>query len=113
MADETAPATLVGESGDRVRRDRRGRRIGHNWWREYNCAILAEAEAVWQALKESGEAIMTTSVAGAEYTTGYYQLSEAEYRQIRPRPTLKSFLIANAGLNREPAPINGHTGWED
>lgn len=88
----------------------RGRRIGYNWWREYNLAILREAEAAWQAVKESGEAIMTTSVAGAEYTTGYYQLSEAEYRSIRPRPTLKELLVGNKGINTErPTSINGHS----
>lgn len=93
------------------RRDRRGRRIGYNWWREYNCGILREAESAWQALKESGEAIMTTAVAGADFQTGYYQLSEAEYRRIRPRPTLKELLIGNAGMNDEHhyASINGHS----
>ena len=93
-----------------VRRDKRERRIGRNWWREYNCEILREAENAWQALKESGEAIMTTEVAGADFQTGFYQLSEAEYRKIRPRPTLKQFLLANAGIGKHVAPINGHTG---
>lgn len=76
--------------------------------------ILREAENAWQALKESGEAIMTTAVAGADYQTGYYQLSEAEYRKIRPRPTLKELLINNAGMYdpHRAAPINGHNPWE-
>ena len=95
------------------RRDRRGRRIGYNWWREYNLDILRNAETVWEALKESGEAIMTTSIAGAEFTTGYYQLTDAEYRQIRPRPTLKELLIGNKGMHDEPPPINGHSSWYD
>lgn len=95
-----------------VRRDSRGRRIGRNWWREYNCNLLNEAEVAWQSLKESGEAIMTTDIAGADFQTGFYQLSEAEYRKIRPRPTLKAFLLANKGIGTDPAPINGHTGNE-
>lgn len=96
------------------RRDRRGRRIGYNWWREYNLDILRNAETVWEALKESGEAIMTTSIAGAEFTTGYYQLTDAEYRQIRPRPTLKELLIGNKGMHDEPPPpINGHSWYDD
>lgn len=108
MSDTDAPAEVT---GGHVRRDSRGRRIGRNWWREYNCEILSEAEAAWQALKESGEAIMTTSIAGADYQTGYYQLSEAEYRQLRPRPTLKHLLVQNAGIGRERDTriINGHT----
>lgn len=96
------------QAAPRPRRDKRGRVIGYNWWREYNCEILREAEAAWQALKESGEAIMTTSVAGAEYTTGYYQLTEAEYRSIRPRPTLKELFVGNAGMNQEVPAVNGH-----
>jgi hypothetical protein len=107
MTDTDAPHV---ETGAHVRRDSRGRRIGHNWWREYNCQLLNEAETAWQVLKESGEAIMTTAVAGADFQTGYYQLSEAEYRKIRPRPTLKGFLLANKGIGTAPASINGHEG---
>lgn len=106
---QAAPPSL--HSG---RRDSLGRRIGHNWWREYNCSLLEEAEVAWQALKESGEAIMTTAIAGAEFSTGYYQLTDREYRQIRPRPNLKELLIGNAGMSdehRQPASINGHTPW--
>lgn len=76
------------------------RRVGRNWWREYNCDLLAEAEAAWQMLRECGDAIGTTAVAGADFTTGYYQLSDEEFRSLHPRPTLKAFLIGNKGMGR-------------
>lgn len=81
-----------------MRRDKRGRRIGYNWWRVYNCEALAAAEAAWQSRRESGEPINTDAVAGASYDTAYYQLTEAEYRALHPRPNLKDFLLQNAGM---------------
>jgi hypothetical protein len=89
--------TLVPEPTDR--RDKRGRRIGYNWWREWNVAELHAAENDWQAKRESGDPIHTDRVPGASYDTAYYQLSDAEFRMIHPRPTLKDFLVANAGMN--------------
>jgi hypothetical protein len=80
------------------RRDKRGRRIGYNWWREYITDLLWHAEQAWQALRESGTAIGTTAIAGADFDTAYYQLSEAEFRQLHPRPTLKQLLIEHAGM---------------
>lgn len=70
-----------------VRRDRRGRRIGHNWWREYNCSILLDATLVWEAAAEA-EAIG-------------YDTEIAAYAENHPRPTLKNFLLANAGMNTQ------------
>lgn len=84
----------------RVRRDRLGRRIGRNWWREYNCQLLAEAEAVWQARRESGDPILSTAVPGADHNTGFNQLEDADYRRIHPRPTLREFLVSNAGFSK-------------
>ena len=89
---------LVPDTDERPRLDRRGRRIGRNWWREWITAELHTAEAEWQRKRESGEPIHTDAVPGATYDTAYYQLSEAEYRLIFPRPTLKDFLVANAGM---------------
>lgn len=84
------------------RRDKRGRRIGYNWWREYNVTLLRDAEMAWQGMRESGDPILTTRVPGADASTAYYQLSEAEYRMVKPRPTLKEYLLANAGMNTDP-----------
>lgn len=84
---------------DTTRRDVRGRRIGRNWWRETICDMLSDAEAAWQRRRESGESIQGHSVhiAGAEYDTGYYQLTDDEYKQVFPRPTLREFLETYAG----------------
>ena len=30
-----------------MRRDRRGRRIGHNWWREYVTGLYRDARDAW------------------------------------------------------------------
>ena len=70
------------------RRDKRGRVIGYNWWREYNCSMLLDAELTWQAL--------------AETVTQGYETEMAEYRIDYPRPTLKAMLLGNKGMHREP-----------
>lgn len=79
--------TLVPREGW-VRRDKRGRRIGYNWWREYNCSLLLDARLVWER--------------DCEAACNGHATEIAEYASINPRPTLKSFLLANAGMYREP-----------
>ena len=74
---------------DRVRRDRLGRRIGYNWWREYNVDLLLNARLTWE---QRAEAV----------TLGYATEME-EYRRDNPAPNLKSFLLANKGIHREPS----------
>jgi hypothetical protein len=73
---------------EHARVDKRGRRIGYNWWREYNCSMLLDADLTWQTQ--------------AEAATMGYTTEMGEYRAEHPRPTLKAFLVANAGMNREP-----------
>lgn len=68
------------------RRDSLGRRIGYNWWREYNVTILRDAEAAWQSL----------------YGTNH-QMEHDEFCLIHPRPTLKALLLGNAGMHRQAA----------
>ncbi len=70
-----------------ARRDRRGRRIGYNWWREYNCGLLLDARHAREAQRENGEGL---------------QMEDEEFAARYPVPTLKAFLIENAGMNREP-----------
>jgi hypothetical protein len=82
------------------RRDKRGRRIGRNWWREYINDLLLCEEIAWQARRESGMAIHTDQIAGADYDTGYYQLTEGDYRSLHPRPTLKALLVGHAGTSQ-------------
>ena len=69
------------------RRDKRGRRIGHNWWREWNVDSLRAADHAWWMDREA--------VASG------YATEEAEYDAAHPRPTLKAFLISNAGQRLE------------
>lgn len=73
------------------RLDKRGRRIGYNWWREYNCSMLLDATLTWER--------------DAEQETHGYGTEMAEYREAHPMPTLKSFLLANAGIHREASSL--------
>lgn len=70
------------------RRDRRGRRIGFNWWREMNCTLLLDADLAWQADREA---------VAIGYAT-----EMAEYAAVHTRPTLKAFLIGNRGMMQNP-----------
>jgi hypothetical protein len=69
-----------------TRRDKLGRRIGHNWWREYVTTSWWLADQAWQAAREA---------AAIGYAT-----EEREYAQQHPRPTLKACLVALAGTER-------------
>jgi hypothetical protein len=69
-----------------VKRDSLGRRIGRNWWREYNWDIWFSATEDWLRRCE-------TEAIG-------YATEEAEFRERNPRPTFKDCLVANAGLGR-------------
>lgn len=73
---------------EHVRRDSRGRRIGFNWWRDYNCALLLDATLAWERQCEDA--------------TYGYATEIAEYAAISPRPTLRAFLTANKGMFTEP-----------
>lgn len=70
------------------RNDKRGRRIGYNWWRELNCSLLLDASLVWER--------------DAEQATSAYDTEMGAYAEQHPRPTLKRFLLDNAGMNTEP-----------
>lgn len=82
------------------RLDARGRKIGYNWWREMNYELWFAADAAWLALRESN--YPAWGAAGAANSgAAMYQLSDEEFRRLHPRPTLKEFLIGNAGMGRE------------
>jgi len=70
------------------RRDKRGRRIGRNWWREWIVDQLYCADHAWW-LKREEEAIG-------------YETEMKIFAEGNPRPTLKAFLIGHAGMHREP-----------
>lgn len=80
------------------RRDKRGRRIGRNWWREYVTEQWRHADDAWQALRESGQPIHTSAVPGAGYDTAHYQLTDSEFRTLHPRPLFKDFLLGYRGM---------------
>lgn len=72
----------------RPRVDKRGRRIGYNWWREYNCTLLLDATLAWDL--------------ACERVAMGYATEMAEYAEDFPKPTLKAFLLANKGINSQP-----------
>lgn len=72
-----------------IRRDRRGRRIGHNWWREYITDLLFCAAATWERQCEA-------------VALGY-AVETAEYALLNPRPTLKAYLIEHRGMSQGQA----------
>lgn len=72
----------------RERRDIRGRKVGHNWWREYNNDLLLYATLIWEQRCE-------------EVALGY-DTEIAEYAEQHPRPNLKAFLLANKGIGTRP-----------
>lgn len=71
-----------------VRRDKRGRRIGHNWWREMNVSLLWDATHLWET--------------ECEATALGYDTEEAEFAASHPRPNLRQFLLANKGYAGPP-----------
>lgn len=68
------------------RRDKRGRRIGRNWWREY---VWGEWHAAYHAWWLDREAV------ALGYSTEMH-----EYGQENPAPTFRAFLESLAGCGR-------------
>lgn len=64
------------------RRDKLGRRIGRNWWREYVWDTWHAAHHAWWS--------------AAEDETMNYATELADYKRTRPEPTFKEFLIGLA-----------------
>ena len=65
-----------------MRRDKRGRKIGYNWWREYNVEVFRSAYDAIEAHREDN-----------------HQMEPDEYSAAYPLPRFKDFLLANAGMN--------------
>lgn len=72
-----------------IRRDRLGRRIGRNAWREYVTGEFRAALDAWERRRESGEDV--GGWAGA--VTAAYQMEDDEYRERFPCPRLKDFMV--------------------
>lgn len=62
-----------------MRRDKLGRRIGRNWWREYVVDTLRCADHAWWLEAEAASNGWATELA--------------EFRAGHPRPTLKACLV--------------------
>lgn len=62
-----------------MRRDRRGRRIGRNPWRDYITDLWRCADHAWWLAMED--------------TTSLYATEVREYRAEHPRPTLREFMV--------------------
>jgi hypothetical protein len=69
------------------RRDKRGRVIGYNWWREWIVDQWFYADHAWSLTRES-------------VALGY-ETEEQLYNEEHPRPTLKSFMVGLAGSTRQ------------
>ena len=67
------------------RLDSRGRKIGRNWWREYNTTALRD-------YNDSVDCIAGTN----------HQMEPDEFRSAYPLVNLKQLLIGNAGMRHEP-----------
>lgn len=65
------------------RRDKLGRRIGYNWWREF---IWGE----WRCAYDAWHLAMENEAIG-------YETERREYRHNNPSPKFKDFLIEHAG----------------
>lgn len=61
------------------RRDKRGRRIGLNWWRSHIVDLWFGMDEIWRAKRE-------------EVAIGY-RTEELEFARDHPRPTLKMIMI--------------------
>lgn len=68
-----------------MRRDRRGRRIGENWWRAYNTELFFLQTATWEAQLEAA--------------ANGWAAEAAEFTDQHPRPTFKALLLANKGMH--------------
>lgn len=66
-----------------MRRDRLGRRIGRNWWRETIVDTLRCADHAWYLEAEA-------------FSVGH-QAELDEFRQLKPRPQLKAYLLSMKG----------------
>lgn len=62
-----------------ARLDKRGRRIGYNWWREHVVSLWSGMDELWRAQREE--------------TAMGYKTEMMEFARDHPRPTLKKVLI--------------------
>lgn len=89
-----------------VRRDRRGRRIGYNWWREFVMAAYSPAREAWeQAFEEAThQSYRPGIIAESRRETRRGGRNEVmDFVTEHPPPTLKAFLTEYAGMSDRAA----------
>lgn len=69
------------------KRDKLGRRVGRNWWREHCVDIWFFADHAWRLAREA--------VAYG------YATEEREYALENPRPTFKQVLMSEKLINED------------
>ena len=69
------------------RRDKRGRKIGNNWWRNFIVESWLCAHHMWWIAREN-------------IALGY-KTEERDFEERNPQPTLKQFMIHLADPERE------------
>lgn len=89
-----------------TRRDRLGRRIGRNWWREYVTGLYHPARHTWESRfeAETNQTYRYGVIAverRRERRGGRREITD--FVAAHPPPTFKQFLVALAGTNREEA----------
>jgi hypothetical protein len=87
------------------RRDRLGRRIGYNWWREYIMEAYSPARQVWENDFETATNMtyapgIIAAERRRERRGGRREATDFLYENHPP--TLKAFLLAEAGRGSDP-----------
>lgn len=69
-----------------MRRDKLGRRIGRNWWREYVTDLWRCADQAWWLAREAA--------------CNGWATEEREWTESHPRPLFRDFLTSEARYER-------------
>lgn len=85
---------------ERVRQDKRGRRIGYNWWREFIMEQYAPAREQWVTDFEQTNQSYYPGVIAVERRRerrgGRREVTD--WLEANPPPTLKMYLLEYAGM---------------
>lgn len=76
-------------------------RVGRHWWRELVTDTYHSARDAWQALRESGTPAYGAAGA-ANSGAACYQLTDAEFAELYPPPTLHDAMRALMGAQLDP-----------
>jgi hypothetical protein len=68
-----------------IRRDKIGRRVGFNWWRDHNLQVMRDYNFAVDSLEGEN-----------------HQMEPEEFKQAHPKLTFKQCLVGNAGMSQDP-----------